>query len=362
MTDLEPVFFEATGSAPISLLTAGSLSAPMLDTLPIRLQTLDSLGAIESGIPIEFQGVTGFGEITQGPTTSDINGQLIAGWVLGPTPGPQQLTVVRADIDVELDLVAAASGLLDPWPFVTASPGFYHTCAIDTDGSAFCWGDNEQLQLATEDTLPVTSPGPVPGGLTWENIGGGEFHTCGLTSGHEIYCWGQGFQTGQAGDGTQIVPEPTMVAGGPWSSLTNGGYHVCATQADGTAWCWGDELEGRLGNGVLEPTPTPTLVQGEHLWTQLSGGHFHTCGLTRAGEVYCWGQGVQGQLGNGGIIDQMAPVKVAGGITWTKVSAGQFHSCGIATNGDAYCWGGRLQPARERLYGSPDKPREGIRG
>ena len=340
VADLSPVIFEATGSAPISLLTAGSLRAPMLDTLPIHLQTLDSLGVIQSGIPIEFQGLTGFGEIAQGPTTSDINGELRAGWVLGPTPGPQEMTVVRADLAVELDLVAAALGVLDPWPFVTASPGFYHTCAIDTDGSALCWGGNDQLQLATEDTLPVTSPAPVPGARTWANIGGGEFHSCGLTApGGEAYCWGQGFQTGQDGDGFQLVPVPTLVAGGPWSTLTVGGYHACATQADGTAWCWGDELEGRLGNGVLEPTPTPALVQGGQLWTQLSGGHFHTCGLNQAGEAYCWGQGVQGQLGNGGIVDQGSPVKVAGGITWSKVSAGRFHSCGIANNGDAFCWG-----------------------
>ena len=337
---LDPVVFEANGSAPISILNAGPLSGPMLDTLTVTLLSLDSLGVPESGIPVQFVGVTGFGEIVQGPTTTDINGELQAMWALGPTPGPQEVTVVRSDINAEVKLAAAATGQLDPWPFTTVAPGFYHTCAIDTDGSAFCWGLNDQSQLGTEDTLAVEAPMPVPGALTWSEIDGGEFHTCGLTTpGGEIYCWGQGYQTGQGGDSTQVVLAPTVVAGGPWASLTAGAYHVCALEPDGTGWCWGDELEGRLGNGVLDPTGDPTPISDGHFWSQLSGGHFHTCGLAQDGKAYCWGQGTLGQLGNGGIADEGAPVMVAGGITWAKISSGRFHSCGISVGGEAFCWG-----------------------
>ncbi len=339
VSDLDPVVFEATGSAPLSLLNASALSAPMLDTLTGTLLTLDSLGLPESGIPIEFVDLTGFGELVRGPPTPDVHGELEANWALGPTPGPQEVTVVRTDIDAELDLVAEATGELDPWPFTMVAPGFYHTCAIDNTWSAFCWGFNGQSQLATEDTLPVTTPMALPSALSWSQVGGGELHTCGLTTGGQIYCWGQGYQTGQPGDSTTLVPDPTMVTGGPWESLTAGAYHVCALEGDGTGWCWGDELEGRLGNGVLEPTNTPTVVSGGFSWTQLSAGHFHTCGLTPTGDAYCWGQGAQGQLGDGGIDDQGAPVLVAGARTWTKISAGRFHSCGISTAKEAFCWG-----------------------
>lgn len=191
VSDLDPVYFDATGSAPITLLNAGPLTGPMLDTLETMLLTSDSLGVPESGIPVDFQEISGFGEIAQGPTTSDINGELTAGWILGPTPGPQKLSVVRADIGAELPLTATATGVLDPWPFEVVAPGFFHTCAVDNADKAFCWGGNEQSQLATEDTLPVENPLPVPTMATWSDIGGGEFHTCGLTTDGVTLCWGR---------------------------------------------------------------------------------------------------------------------------------------------------------------------------
>ncbi|MCJ7628024.1 MAG: Ig-like domain-containing protein [Longimicrobiales bacterium] len=336
---LDSLVFEATGSAPLALLNASPLTAPMLDTLTGTLLTLDSLGAPESGIPVEFEAITGFGEIVQGPTTTDINGEMEARWALGPTPGPQNVTAVRTDIDAELKLVAQATGILDPWPFTVVAPGFSHTCAIDNAWAAHCWGLNDRSQLATEDTLPVLSPQSLPSALTWSQIGAGDSHTCGLTTGGQIYCWGEGYQTGHPGDSTTLVPAPAMVAGGPWEALTVGGYHVCARKADGTAWCWGYEFEGRLGNGVLTPTNVPTLVGGGFTWTQLSGGHFHTCGIAPDGKAYCWGLGTSGQRGDGGVIDKASPVLVAGGRSWAKVSAGRVHSCGITTAGQAFCWG-----------------------
>ena len=145
----------------------------MLDTLRTLLLTRDSLGVPESGIPIEFEDISGFGEIAQGPTTSDINGELDTGWILGPTPGPQELTVVRTDIDAELPLSAVATGTLDPWPFEVLGPGLVHTCAVDNQGAAFCWGSNETSQLALADTLPVEVPTAFSAVQNWSQIGEG---------------------------------------------------------------------------------------------------------------------------------------------------------------------------------------------
>lgn len=189
---LDTVFFNATGSAPITLLNAGSLTGLMLDTLSTLLLTRDSLGAPESGIPVEFEDISGFGEIAQGPTTSDINGELDAGWVLGPTPGPQELTVVRTDIDAELPLTAVATGTLDPWPFEALGPGLVHTCAVDNQGAAFCWGSNETSQLALADTLPVEVPTVISAGQNWSQIGGGQFHTCALVTGGRPFVGAKG--------------------------------------------------------------------------------------------------------------------------------------------------------------------------
>jgi len=344
--ELDPVIFEATGSAAITLLNAGPLTGAMLDTLTATLLTRDSLGVPEFGIPMEFQDITGFGEIVQGPTASDINGEMEAKWALGPTPGPQRVTAVRTDIGAELELLSEATGVLDPWPFTIVSPGFYHTCAIDTDDAAYCWGLNTESQLTgVADTmpdgqsLPVEAPMALLGALTWDEIGGGEFHSCGLTTGGRVYCWGAGFQTGQDGDGTQIISDPTAVGAASYKALAVGGYHNCAIKPDGTAWCWGAGGLNQLGNGALDSIPAPAAVSGGYLWNDLSAGHMHTCGITETADAYCWGLGTEGQLGYGGIEDQEAPALVAGGIDWMKISAGRFHSCGISTAGEAFCWG-----------------------
>lgn len=338
--ELDPVEFDATGSAPITLLTTPPLTALMLDTLTARLMVRDSLGVPEDGIPVNYLNVTGFGEIVQGPTTTDVNGELEVNWALGPTPGPQRVTVVRTDIGSSLELVATATGTLDPWPFTMVSPGLFHTCALQTDNAAYCWGRNLESQLALEDTLPVVYPTPVPTGLSWAGIDSGQEHTCGLTSpGGTAYCWGTGFATGQDGDGTQIAEDPTNVPGGPWTALTSGAYHVCARKDDGTAWCWGVGEYGQLGGGAPDTTAAPVQVIGGRTWTRLSAGHFHTCGTTPENQAFCWGRGEEGQLGNGGIVNTNSPVLVAGGNSWSKISAGRFHTCGISASGDAFCWG-----------------------
>lgn len=337
---LDPVIFEATGSPPIKILNQGQLFGEMLDTLITTLMTLDSLGVPQSGIPLEFLDYTGFGEFRQGPTSTDINAQLEAGWILGPTPGPQEMTVARGDIEAELNLLAFATGTLDPWPFTPVAPGFNHTCAVQDNGIIYCWGNNEASQLAQMDSLPALSPLAVESGLRFSHVATGEFHSCGLSAhGGKIVCWGQGPQTGQVGDSLLVTPTPALVDGGPWAALAAGGTHTCALTEDGAAWCWGDELEGRLGNGSLEPTEIPTPVNGGLTFSQISGGHFHTCGLTPEGLAYCWGMGSEGQLGDGGAVDRGEPVLVAGGITWAKISAGRYHSCGISTEGEAFCWG-----------------------
>jgi alpha-tubulin suppressor-like RCC1 family protein len=330
----------------------------MLDTLEVRLFTVDSLGVFQTGIPFDLLPPTGFGEIVPGPTTTGVNGELVVEWVLGPTPGMQTFTAIRADIGRVIQVEAEGTGQVDPWPFQVASTGRYHTCAVDDMGTGYCWGRGQEWQLATNDTLDVDEPTALTTAITWADIAAGETHSCGLTdTDSQVYCWGEGFQTGQA---TGLpVPLPVMVPGGPWASITSGARHVCAVTQAGAGFCWGVNDEGRLGNAVLLATEVPTAIDGGLTWSFLSGGRAHTCGRTNDLKAYCWGEGSSGQLGNGPLVDQTAPVLVAGGFEWRSVSAGWDHSCGITVDKDAYCWGeggvGELGYGGTQDQGSPVK-------
>ena len=62
--------------------------------------------------------------------------------------------------------------------FIAISSGDVHTCGLQGDGSAVCWGSNEDGQ---------SSP---PEGETFTNISSGAFHTCGLREDGATECWG----------------------------------------------------------------------------------------------------------------------------------------------------------------------------
>ena len=80
-----------------------------------------------------------------------------------------------------------------------------HTCALTTSASsprAWCWGLNDQGELGTGSTGRwAVYPAPVAGGLSLPNIDAGAQHTCALNTAGLAYCWGDN-GTGQLGDGT----------------------------------------------------------------------------------------------------------------------------------------------------------------
>ena len=63
--------------------------------------------------------------------------------------------------------------------YTTISSGANHVCAIATDGSIMCWGDNDYGQVSDR---------PTRGSFT--QISSGDNHTCALRSDGAVICWG----------------------------------------------------------------------------------------------------------------------------------------------------------------------------
>ena len=141
------------------------------------------------------------------------------------------------------------------WASVTV--GGDHTCAIKTDGSAYCWGSNQYGQLGVSHTDTTcgslnarfscaTIPQLVQAGLQFASISAGQRHTCAITRTREAYCWGSN-ETGQVSDFGNGGPALTKVTSSlPWTQITAGFSHTCAVRSDGVA---------RL-LGVERPRPT----------------------------------------------------------------------------------------------------------
>jgi alpha-tubulin suppressor-like RCC1 family protein len=216
--------------------------------------------------------------------------------------------------------VAFGSG---PASFSTISAGFRHTCAIASNGTAYCWGSNQFGQLGDGTNLLRDTPVAVAGGLTFTAISAGGDHTCGITTGGAAYCWGSNLD-GQGGRGTSgdVSFVPVAVAGGNTYSRISASSGTRTTNATG---------------GLNKPN-----------------GYGHTCALTTAGAVFCWGDDTDLQLGQGQFTGSGAlstvPVQVAqgeraAGVTFTTISTASHHSCAVGSDGAAYCWGSNLMGA-----------------
>ena len=251
--------------------------------------------------------------------------------------------------------LAACSDPSAPPPstgIVAVSAGNEHTCAVQEDGVALCWGNGAGGRIGnggdTAVAHRVSLPTPVNTSVRFTQIAAGEMHTCALTSQGRAYCWGMN-QFGQLGDGTTETRRvPVPVAGNlTFSSIGAGAYHTCAVAKSAAMYCWGDNEIGQLGQpDAQEPcgapcSRSPVAVAGTGRFKMVAVGGFHTCGITTELQAFCWGYNYDGQTGAGYYSGSIAvPTAVATSLDFTSIVAGAGHSCALTADGVAYCWGG----------------------
>jgi alpha-tubulin suppressor-like RCC1 family protein len=236
--------------------------------------------------------------------------------------------------------------------FASITAGEYHTCAIATRGAAYCWGRNFDGQLGDGTTIDSGASGPqrVVGGHKFASITGGEDHTCALTTQGAAYCWGYNSH-GRLGDGTTDDtdgnPPQQVIGGHRFASISASYLHTCAITTRGAAYCWGYNDDGQLGDGTTTASNEggPQAVIGGLKFASIKAGEYHTCAITTRGAAYCWGYNVYGELGDGTTTDSRnnGPQAVIGGLKFASIDGGNEHTCALTTRGTAYCWGANWQ-------------------
>jgi hypothetical protein len=241
--------------------------------------------------------------------------------------------------------------------FVSVSAGADHTCGLTTDCAAYCWGADLAGELGDSNHTTALAPTRVVGDLTFvaltagRSSGGTGDHTCGLTADGSAYCWG-GNDNGELGNGTigGAGWTPQLVVGNHrFSSISAGYTHSCGITADETALCWGRNYAGQLGMGSPDNVvyDSAVTVVGDFHFVTISAGTSESCALTPSGSAFCWGNNWDGQLGSGaGVTENPVPLPVSGGLAFMSVSVGapgnvtEFgFACGVTTSGAPYCWG-----------------------
>jgi alpha-tubulin suppressor-like RCC1 family protein len=263
-----------------------------------------------------------------------------AGHCWGDNSAGQLGDGARTDRDAAVAVTPPAARHL-----VKITTGARHTCAVDDEGSAWCWGDGAHGQLGVPGLRGSAVPvrvgthsgmrGPVV------DIAAGRDTTCAVTAVGAVFCWGSDAyeQLGTGGRGDRDEPVAVAAHGpmrGKVREVSVGGTQACALGVEGDAYCWGTRA---LGSGTRGTKAEPVGVDLRAALGEVTAGGEHTCGLDRGGRALCWGEGADGRLGSGRSAAGATPVGVAAGGLLRDLDAGEEHSCASDTRGYAYCWG-----------------------
>jgi alpha-tubulin suppressor-like RCC1 family protein len=152
----------------------------------------------------------------------------------------------------EVELVAAGRG---------------HACARTRGGELLCWGDNRFGQLgpdASEDS--ATRALVVPNLENARAISAGFGHNCAILTDDTLLCWGDN-RFGQLGTGARdgndrceifsevprTAPTPAPVLGNPTAASVSAGHsHTCIVRTGGGVACWGDNNMGNFAVDSME--------------------------------------------------------------------------------------------------------------
>ncbi len=234
------------------------------------------------------------------------------------------------------------------------SVGDNASCAI-VSGMVACWGDNSEGQLGFPVNLYSRFPGIV---LTTNStalgtvtaISVGTHHACAVLSDKSAWCWGDNSDGATGAGSTAADLGAVRVTKAGNAALTNvvaisaGAAHTCALLGDNTVWCWGLNTSGQLGNGSTMTSLVAVPTGLKNIATLGTSVANHTCAISTTNILYCWGANTLGQLGDGTTTAKTKPVTLKSSYaaavgTITSVSSGNKQTCLSNTMGQVWCWG-----------------------
>ena len=270
-----------------------------------------------------------FGELGSAPTGAD--GGCGPGNECAPTP--QKVPGITGAVEVTV--------------------GTEFACALNTDGTLWCWGKNDQGQLGhapsadsacanggdagtTTPCAPTPTQVPFPANVQISSASAGWLHACARTRGTpidggtyagDVYCWGDNTQdeVGIFRDAGVTFPVPSKISGfsGDVVDLHSalGGRYACAVRQDGSVWCWGANFAGRLG-----------VPQGSGI--DCPSGPANFCNPFPV-QVRLWDADAGAEAGvDAGDIGLGAPLANVRG-----VRPGSGSACAVKTDDTVWCWG-----------------------
>ena len=159
----------------------------------------------------------------------------------------------------------------------------------DADGDGVCdlFDDWEDTSVSAEsDALAI-----------------GEEFGCAVLSNRSVACWGDNSEgqlgSPSSGSSSAYAVMVDLPAGFEAGAVDAGSAHACSTGLDGKLVCWGRNTDGQLGRGNSSPSEAPgyvTLPSGVTV-SQFAAGADHNCMTGTDSNMYCWGNGSDDRAG-----------------------------------------------------------------
>lgn len=223
---------------------------------------------------------------------------------------------------------------------------FRSSCARLSDDRLACWGNNAYGQLLTD----MNGPGPHTTGPHLSDLVDlrfGQHHGC-MWNDSQVACWGRN-HLGQlaAPVGDSAAPLVIDLPLAPML-LAVGNNHACAALADGSVYCWGDNAYNQVSGEMVALYRTPTLLDApwDGAVQQLVAQSRTSCVRTDDGELWCWGNTFGSYLGIDGASnsDVLWPPQRIDAYdelvgTVVDIGLGLQHICALLDSGEVHCWG-----------------------
>ena len=247
-------------------------------------------------------------------------------------------------------------GALTSWAKIAV--GFYHSLALQSNGTLWSWGYNVQGNLGLGDVTQRSSPVQIGTLSNWASIYAGGKNglqysfSMALKTDGTLWAWGNN-SFGQLGINTTtaIISSPVQIPTsglGGWAQVSCGYFHTVMVLSNNTMWTCGYNNNGQLGQGNSGSTPSRSPVQvgtntspaSTAIWNIVAAGNYHSVGVQSGGTLWGWGNNSYGQLGTLNQTNYSSPVQAAAYTnTWIQTANGNYSTIAIRNDNTLWTWG-----------------------
>jgi len=229
------------------------------------------------------------------------------------------------------------------WTRISAGGG--HSLALQSDGSLWAWGCNNDGQLGDATTNNRSVPTMVGTNRDWQTIAACGLNSFALKSNGTIWGWGY--------DRSSNNLTPTQIAlGDNWLAISAYGPNVLALKTDRTLWLGGFGFPNRASFLSSSLTANLTQIGRDRDWTEVYAGLDSYFARRKDGSWWVCGQNRDGQLGLGtNIITLRFPQRLPFDFEPWAFAPGTGTALMLGQDGKLWTWGLRLgarQPSAAR--------------